>query len=154
MTHDGTATLALLLEQAERERDAARADLQRAEDAGRRARDQAQQLADYRQHSVRRWGVQPGRTGSAAMLHCVHGFMQRLDQATFEQRRQCEHLEQQVLKARQRLQTKETRVASVEKLIQRRRLAEAAQDNRRAQKQLDEAAQRMAWDSRTETNPF
>jgi flagellar FliJ protein len=148
-----TTTLDLLLEQAERERDAARAALQRAELGRRQAEGQAEQLVSYRRQSLQRWGAQPGRTGDAAMLHCLHAFMQRLDQASAQQQRQCDLSARQVDQARQALQRTELRVAAVAKLQQRRRKAAAAQNDRREQKQLDEAAQRVAWASRADASP-
>ena len=148
MPHASLPALHTLLEQAERERDAARAALRQAEDGERQAREQAAQLARYRQDCLGRWGAQTGRAGTVAQLHCYHGFMQRLDQATGQQQRQCDSSAQRVAQAREQLNAREMRAAAVRKLIERRLQAVQAQTDRRAQKQTDEAAQRSAWAQR------
>ena len=89
-TPESLQSLQLLLEQAERERDAARLALRQAEDGERRAHDQAEQLDAYRRDYLARWGAQPGRAGTVELLHCYQGFMARLDQAQTQQLRQCE----------------------------------------------------------------
>lgn len=151
MPHASLPALQTLLEQAERERDAARAALRQAEEAEQQARDQAAQLAQYRQDCLARWGAQAGRAGTVAQLHCYHGFMQRLDQATGQQQRQCDTSAQRVAQARAQVNAREMRVAAVRKLIERRLQAVQALADRRAQKQTDEAAQRSAWTLRAAT---
>lgn len=137
-----------LLQQAERERDAAQAALRDAEDAEARARQQAAQLQQYALDYRARWGAQAGRAGTVLQLQCYQGFMQRLDQAMEQQARQCELGTQRAAQARTRLQATELRVAALRKLIERRQQAEQALAGRRAQKQTDEAAQRAGWAAR------
>ena len=144
--------LHMLLQQAERERDAALAALREAEDAERRARQQASQLDQYRLDYRQRWGAQAGRAGTVLQLQCYQGFIQRLEQAMAQQARQCESSARRAAQARVRLQATELRVAAVRKLIERRQQAEHALAGRRAQKQTDEAAQRASWAARAATD--
>jgi len=141
-------TLQTLLEQAERERDAAQLALRQAEDGERRAADQADQLDNFRRDYLSRWGAQPGRAGTVTLLQCYHGFMERLNQAQSQQQRQCEASRQRTAQAREALRSRELRVAAVRKLIERRQSAAHAVAERREQKRNDEAAQRLAWAAR------
>lgn len=151
MTPRRMQTLQTLIEHAQAERDGALADYQQAQAQERQAQAQAEQLARYRQDYDARWGAQPGRAGSVTLLHCAHGFMQRLEQARQQQQRQCEHCAQRTLQARSVLQARELRLAAVRKLVERRLQAAEAVAERRAQKATDEAAQRMAWAARRVT---
>ena len=79
--HQDLNSLALLLAQAERERDEARAEQFRAEAARRAAATQAEQLVAYRRDYERRWSAEFCRDGKIELVRCYQGFMQRMTQA-------------------------------------------------------------------------
>jgi flagellar protein FliJ len=141
-------SLNAVLEHAERERELALDALRRADAAERAARQQAEMLTRYGREYDARWGAHPGQSGSPTMLHTVHGFVKRLEQARRQQDLQCHQLADRCASARTRVQAAELRVAAVRKLIERRRGAWQAQLERLAQRQTDETAQRIAWAAR------
>lgn len=132
-----------LLEQAQIERDAALALLQRADEEQRQARSQCEQLLVYRDDYRRRAPALAGRSTSIEMLRCHQGFMQRLDQAIDQQRSVLEAAEIEALARRATLLARETRVAAVRKLIERRNQEFVREQARRDQRQTDEVAQRL-----------
>jgi flagellar FliJ protein len=143
------SVLELLLEQAEHTRDAALAECQRADAQARQALAQLDQLERYRQDYDARWGAASGRSGSVTQLQGLHGFMQRLEQALAQQRRQCDGAERRAAAAREALLARELRVAAVRKLLQRRAEAARQHAGRLAQRASDESAQRAAaWGAR------
>src|ERR1044071_7689166 len=79
--------LMALLAQAERERDAAWAEAQRALQAQQNAAAQADQLQVYRREYEQRWQLQFKTEGRIELLHCYRGFMERLSQAVDQQQR-------------------------------------------------------------------
>ncbi len=141
-------SLHAVLEHAERERDAALAVMRRAEAAEEGARRQAEMLARYGMDYDARWGARPGQSGTPTMLHCVHDFVQRLEQARRQQDQVCRQHAERSAQARARLQAAELRVAAVRKLTERRLAALQLRTDRIAQRQTDEAAQRIAWAGR------
>jgi flagellar FliJ protein len=138
-------SLKTLLDQAERQRDAALAASLQAEEAARRLRLQAEQLQTYRDDYHERRPTRAGRSSPIELLHCHHDFMQRLDQAIQQQEVQLQGAEVRVLQLRAALLAHETRVASVRKLIERRaqegRLAAARLEQRRG----DDATVQRLW---------
>ena len=138
-------SLQTLLDQAERQRDAALAASLAAEEAARRLRLQAEQLHAYRNDYHERRPTRAGRSSPIELLHCHRDFMQRLDQAMQQQEVQLQGAEVRVLQLRAALLAHETRVASVRKLIERRaqegRLAAARLEQRRG----DDAAVQRLW---------
>ena len=136
-------SLKTLLDQAERQRDAALAASLQAEEAARRLRLQAEQLHTYRDGTSA--ATRAGRSSPIELLHCHHDFMQRLDQAIQQQEVQLQGAEVRVLQLRAALLAHETRVASVRKLIERRaqegRLAAARLEQRRG----DDATVQRLW---------
>ena len=142
---DDLQPLALLLEQAERLRDLALADHQRAQAAAQAAQTQAEQLLAYRRDYEQRWGEQFCREGKIELVRCYHGFVERLSQAVEQQRRVAEHAAQLALRAGNSLREHELRAASVRKLIARRVQELRVHADRREQKQSDEFAARAAW---------
>jgi flagellar FliJ protein len=144
-----STVLELLLEQAERARDAAEAEFQRADASARQAAAQLDQLDRYRRDYDDRWGAASGRSGGIAQLQGLHGFMQRLEQALAQQRRQCETADRRAAGAREALLARELRVAAVRQQLQRRADGARQQATRVAQRATDEAAQRAAaWGAR------
>jgi flagellar FliJ protein len=134
---DGLTTLREL---AERQRDAARAQLMQAEAQSNRALAQLDQLrayeADYRSRT-------PGAAGVAApieLLRCHQGFMGRMDQALGQQREALRRADAELLRRRQLLHQAELKLASVERLIARREAERQRLAQRREQRQTDESA--------------
>ena len=137
--------LTILLDQNQRQRDAALADHLRARVASEAANAQAEQLVTYRREYEQRWSAQFARRGQIELVHCYQSFMARLTQAVEQQARVAEHAAQQLERALAALRTAEMRCASVRKLIERRVLEQRVATDRRDQKQTDEAATRAAW---------
>lgn len=139
------AALDLVLELAERERDAARAASRRAEQALQAAERQAEQLRHYRGDYEQRWSTQFRTEGGApGLLQCYSGFMDRIRQALAQQEQALAQAAQRQAQARAALLQCETRAASVRKLIERRGLAAQAALLQREQKASDELAGRVA----------
>jgi len=134
-----------LLEQTERERDAAEADTRAADAAERAAHAQAEQLVAYRSDYEQRWNAQFAREGRMELVRCYQGFMERLTQAVEQQARQATQAQARTERAREELRSRERRVASVRKLIEGRLREMRLLADRREQKQSDELAARIAW---------
>lgn len=145
MNNPSIDPLMALLGQAERERDAALADQQRAVEAFQSAQAQAEQLVAYRSEYEARFREQFSRNGSVSILQCYQGFSARLGQAIDQQQQIAAHAERRVEQARETLRDEELRVASVRKLLERRIHEQRLAADRRDQKQTDEYAARAAW---------
>ncbi|WP_119157483.1 flagellar export protein FliJ [Caldimonas tepidiphila] len=137
--------LHLVLEQAQRARDAAQAASERADQALQAAERQAAQLGQYRGEYQQRWSTR-FRTegGTSGVLNCYQGFMQRIEEAIGHQQQMLAHAARQQARARAELLQCETRVASVQRLIERRRSEALASARRHEQKTTDEQAARSA----------
>lgn len=146
--------LSLALEQAEKQRDEAQAAYQRLLRAAEGARQQAQQLLDYRSEYQQRWSTQFRHSGTVAILQCYQGFMERLNGAIEQQDAAVARSQAQLDAARQALLERETRVAAIRKLIERRQAQAEAAQQRRDQKATDEQASRLAWNRRAEGAPL
>lgn len=142
MPMNSIALLQTLLARAERERDTAAGVLRQAEQAEQNARLQAEGLQAYRSDYDQRWVAHFQAAASTTLLHCRHGFGQRLDQAIQMQSTNTQQLGNRVQNARSVLLAREQRVAAVRKLIERRSAELQAMANRREQRHTDEAAQR------------
>jgi flagellar FliJ protein len=140
-----TASLHILLEHAERQRDEVLVALHRAEALQQRLQQQAEQLQAYRADYERRGPTQAGRSSGVEMLHVQSSFIGRLDQALNQHQQQQLGAEAQVQRLRQGLLPLELRVASVRKLIERRVLAQRGAEARLDQRRTDEAAQQILW---------
>jgi len=140
-----------LLDHERRGRDAALLGLRDAEGFADAADTQAQQLEAYRSEYVERWSTRFRQPGSAALLQCYQGFMQRLEQAIAQQRAAVQLAQTRLTQARQTLTDNERRVASVEKLIERRAEQEQRRTARREQSHTDELA--LAAHARREALP-
>jgi flagellar FliJ protein len=119
MTQDLNA-LALLLAQAERERNEALAEQFRAEAARRAAATQAEQLVAYRRDYERRWSAEFSRDGKIELVRCYQGFMQRMTQAVEQQEKIAVHAAMQAERAEAIVRGHELRVAGLRKLLERR----------------------------------
>ena len=137
--------LIALLEQAERERDEAQRLHQHARRQADAAQTQAEQLLAYRRDYEQRWGARSGATGEMALLHCAHGFSNRLTLAVEHQARAATNAAGQVERAVEVLRAHELRVASVRKLIERRMQELQRRGARLEQRASDELAARAAW---------
>ncbi|MCW7540554.1 flagellar export protein FliJ [Aquabacterium sp. A7-Y] len=140
--------LALALEHAEKERDAALSISQRAAAQLENAERQAQQLEDYRREYQARWSEQFKRQGTMDILRCYQDFMGRINQAIEQQANAVAQGRRQLEWARGVVLERETRAASIRKLIERREAEQALQQQRRDQKATDEQAARAAWNQR------
>ena len=138
-------SLLLLMQREQQQCDQAQSALRRAEDATRRANEQAEQLRAYRSDYEARWSAQFHQGGTMEIMHCYRSFMQRLDEAVTLQSRQAEVAAAMCEDARRVLLECERRVASVRKLMERRS-ADARQAGRQhEQKHNDDLAQRIHW---------
>jgi len=137
-------SLMTLLQQAQSERDAAHAALQRAQAVAERAKLQAEQLLNYRRDYERRWSEQFAQRGAIDIVRCYQNFTQRLSQAIEQQQHSARHSVCQVQLAGDVLRSHEMRVASIRKLIERRTRELQAAIARNEQKAADEHAQ-QAW---------
>lgn len=132
-----------LLQHEQDRRDQAAERLLRADQAARRAREQAAQLLAYRIEYEARWAAQLRSSASIGIVHCWRAFMQRLDQAVALQTRQVQAGEAALGAARHALVDAERRVATVRRLIERRQAEHRAGVRRREHRLEDELAQRM-----------
>ena len=138
-------TLTVLLGRNESQRDTAIAEHLRTVAQSQAASAQAEQLRTYRREYEQRWNAQFAVVGQIELVHCYHGFMERLTQAVEHQLRVEAHATAQVECALGAVRAAELRCASVRKLIERRNLEQRLADERRDQKQSDEFAARVAW---------
>jgi flagellar FliJ protein len=137
-----------LLERALAEREQAVLALGLADAALQRQQGQLAQLVEYRNDYHQRWAGQFSRHGAIEIVHCYQNFMQRLDDAMAQQKRQVQAAQAGVERARDTLLAREMRAASVRKLIERRAGEQRLAHDRREQRQTDERAQQAAWRQR------
>lgn len=138
----GIQSLLLVLEAAQKERDAALSAHEAARKVHESARQQAQSLNDWRQDYQRRWQTQFQQSGGVEIVRCYQDFMARLGDAVSEQDRRVGNAEQQVARARALLIERERRVAAVSQLIDRRQAEAMHKQARQDQKATDEMAAR------------
>jgi flagellar FliJ protein len=143
-----------LLAQAERERDAALADLQKALDTERAAGAQLDQLVQYRGEYDNRFREQFKQHQGIVALQGYQVFAERLSQAIEQQRRVVAHGASRAAEARQIVLEQELRVASVRKLLERRLNEIKLGTERREQRQTDEFATRAAWNRLAQPSGF
>ena len=123
-------------------RDQARLALRECQHQADRARQQAEQLLQYRSDYQQRWSQQFRQQGGIELVQCYQSFMARLDEAIAQQQQLVQAAQVRLHTATAQLADCELRVASVGKLIDRR-LAEAQRvQQQREQRSADEAAQR------------
>ncbi|PXW91938.1 flagellar FliJ protein [Sphaerotilus hippei] len=145
MTHSSLQPLAVLLEQAERDRDDALSRQRQHEGRLGAARQQETQLREYRSEYQNRWNQQFRAGVTMTLMHCYQEFVGRLHGAVDLQGQQVERLGKEHDRLKAEVLAAELRVASVRKLIERRELALLRSAERRDQKQQDEFAARSAW---------
>jgi len=147
MNNPSLDPLMALLGQAERERDASLAAMQRAVEAHQAAQVQSEQLVAYRGEYEARFKEQFSRKSSIDILQCYQGFSARLGQAIDQQQNVAGHAALKLEQARESLRDQEMRVVSVRKLLERRVTELRQMADRRDQKQTDEFAARAAWNN-------
>ena len=146
---DDLKALALLLAQAERQRDEALAEQLKAEGARRAAAAQAEQLVAYRREYEQRWGAEFCRDGKIELVRCYQGFIERLTQAVEQQERVAAHAAVQAERAEAIVRGHELRAAGLKKLVERRVRQAEIGAARLAQKESDDRAVRAAWNRLT-----
>ncbi len=144
MSSSNLQALTVLLERAEAERDEALRLLQDAQAKASAARNQHDQLNQYRTDYRHRWTQEFAQRTTVQLLGCYQNFGQRLDQAIGQQGGIADFADQRVSTARDQLRERELRVASVRKLIERRRAESMRQQMRQDQRATDEQAARAA----------
>jgi flagellar FliJ protein len=135
-------TLSLLLERAEKERDAAARLLHAASTQAQTARAQHDGLTGYRQEYQQRWTQSFTQSATMSIVGCYQSFGQRLDQAVDTQGHVANHADQRQARAREALRQAELRVAALRQLIARRQAEAAKVVQRREQRASDEFAAR------------
>ena len=151
--NDDLQALALLLAQAERQRDDAFAERIKAQTAQRAAAAQAEQLVAYRREYEQRWSEQFCREGRIELVRCYQGFIERLTQAVEQQERIAAHAAAEVERAEAIVRGHEVRAASLKKLIERRLREGEANDARNEQRESDDRAVRATWNRLTAPGP-
>jgi flagellar FliJ protein len=146
---DDLKALALLLAQAERQRDEALGEQYRAESGRRAAVAQAEQLFAYRREYEQRWKAEFCRDGKIELVRCYQGFIDRLSQALEQQERVAAHAAVQAERAEAIMRGHELRAAGLKKLVERRLRQSEIAAARLAQKESDDRAVRVAWNRLT-----
>ncbi|OWQ91276.1 flagellar export protein FliJ [Roseateles aquatilis] len=144
MSSSNLQALTVLLERAEAERDEALQFLQEAQARASAARNQHDQLSQYRTDYTTRWTQEFTQRTTVHILGCYQNFGQRLDQAIGQQSGIADYADQRLTAARDVLRERELRVASVRKLIERRRAESLRSQMRQEQRVTDEQAARAA----------
>ena len=127
---DDLQPLALLLAQAERQRDDALAEQLKAETAQRAAEAQAEQLVAYRREYEQRWSAEFCREGKIELVRCYQGFIHRLTQAVEQQQRVAAHAAVQAERAEAIVRGHELRAAALEEADRAARCARASAPRR------------------------
>lgn len=134
--------LQLLLERAEKVRDAAAQALHAANAQASAARAQHGELSGYRVEYQRRWIEQFSQPTTMGLVGCYQNFGQRLDQAVSSQGQAAQFADQRERNAREQLKQAEMRVAALRQLIARREAQAQLAAQRREQRASDEYAAR------------
>jgi flagellar protein FliJ len=142
---DDLATLRLLLEQAERQRDDALAEQMKLEASRRAADAQSEQIAGYRRDYEARWRDEFSREGRIELIRCYQGFMEKLHAAVEQQQSIAARAAAQVERAEAIVRGHELRAAGLKKLVERRLRESEIAAARLAQKENDDRAVRRAW---------
>jgi flagellar FliJ protein len=136
------ASLLIVLEAAEKARDAAQADTESARKAFEGARQQAQSLGDWRREYQQRWQSQFRQAGGMEIMRCYQDFMLRLGEAVSDQDMRVEQARLQLERCKAQLIERERKVAAVAQLMDRRHAEVLQRQERQEQKATDEVAAR------------
>lgn len=150
MNHPSLRPLLILIEQAERQRDEARARRSRADAALQAAEQQQSQLGDYRQESEVRWLAQFREGAAITLLQTFHEFSARLQSAVEMQAQQVERQHRECERAAAVHVAAEQKLAAIRKLFDQRAQSLLLGALRREQKQMDELAARAGQRPRAE----
>ena len=134
--------LMLVLEAAQKARDAAMADLEGARRAMDAAKQQSQSLVDWRKEYQNRWQSQFKQIGGMEIMRCYQDFMERLAEAVTDQDKRVEQARLYMERCREQLIERERKVAAVAQLMERRQVEMLQKQNRQDQKATDEVAAR------------
>ncbi len=138
-----SASLLVLLETAERARDEALAELERARQMAEAARRQAQSLTDWRRDYQSRWQAQFRQVGGMEIMRCYQDFMLRLGDAVSDQDVKVAQARALEERCQANLLEHERKVAAIAQLLERRQLEWQRQQARQEQKATDEQAARL-----------
>ncbi|MFT3856586.1 MAG: flagellar export protein FliJ [Aquabacterium sp.] len=136
------SALLMVLETAEKARDAAVSDLEAARRSYETARQQSQSLLDWRKDYQNKWQSQFRQAGGMEIMRCYQDFMQRLADAVSDQDKRVEQARVYMERCREQLIERERKVAAVSQLLERRQAELLLAQNRRDQKATDEMAAR------------
>jgi flagellar FliJ protein len=134
--------LLLVLENAEKARDQAVAELEGGKRAYDAARQQSQSLTDWRREYQNKWQSQFRQTGGMEIMRCYQDFMERLAEAVTDQDKRVEQARLYMERCREQLIERERKVAAVAQLMERRHVEMQQKQNRQDQKATDEVAAR------------
>lgn len=139
--------LSLVLDAAEKIRDAAVGDLEGARRAHESACQQAHSLVDWRSEYQQRWQNQFKTAGGMEIMRCYQDFMLRLAEAVSAQDGRVEQARVYMEHCKAQLIERERKVAAVTQLMERRRAESLLKQNRLDQKATDEIAARTTRSS-------
>ena len=143
MTTAQSASLQMLLETAERARDDAVADLERAARQLDDAQRQAQALQNYTRDYENRWQTQFRQSGGVEIMRCYRDFMLRLSDAVSAQDAKVAHARVAQQHCQAALLERERKVAAIAQLLERRHAEWMRAQARQEQKATDELAARQ-----------
>ncbi len=138
-----SSSLLVLLETAERSRDEAMGELERARQAAEAARRQAQSLSDWRRDYQVKWQAQFRQAGGVEIMRCYQDFMLRLGDAVSDQDVKVAHARAFEERCKVTLMERERKVAAITQLLERRQSEWQRQQERQEQKATDELAARQ-----------
>jgi len=139
-----------VLENAEKARDQAVAELEGGKRAYESARQQAQSLTDWRREYQAKWQSQFRQTGGMEIMRCYQDFMDRLAEAVADQDKRVEQARLYMERCREQLIERERKVAAVAQLMERRQVEMLQKQNRQEQKATDEVAARSGRSSQSD----
>jgi flagellar protein FliJ len=138
-----TGSLQVLLETAQRARDEAVGDLERARQMADAADRQALALKDWRRDYQTKWQAQFRQAGGVEIMRCYQDFMLRLGDAMKDQDVKVAQARALQERCQAALLERERKVAAIEQLLQRRQNEWQRAQDRQEQKATDEVAARQ-----------
>jgi flagellar FliJ protein len=138
-----TGSLQVLLETAERARDEAVGDLERARQMADAADRQALALMDWRRDYQTKWQAQFRQAGGVEIMRCYQDFMLRLGDAMKDQDVKVAQARALQERCQAALLERERKVAAIVQLLQRRQTEWQRAQDRQEQKATDEVAARQ-----------
>ncbi len=136
-------SLQVLLETAERARDEAVGDLERARQLANAADLQGLALKDWRRDYQTKWQAQFRQSGGVEIMRCYQDFMLRLGDAMKDQDAKVAQARALQERCQAALLERERKVAAIVQLLQRRQTEWQRGQDRQEQKATDEVAARQ-----------